>query len=132
MYMATAVPASLLGIDQLKPHQRESMDPNYDFKFTDPVTPCIIGSYSPPCPNGGSDITYIMRYLVNKYNWLEYAEDMVSVNNGVLRVQLKLNKLKEADSFEPACADTRVYIEIDTSLNRNMGFSKGNRSQLNL
>ena len=126
MYMATAVPANLLGIDDLKSHQRQSMDPNYDYKFIDPVTPCIIGSYSPPCPNGGSDITYIMRYLVNKYNWLEWADEMVSVVNGVLRVQIKLNKLVEANNFEPACSDTRVFVEIDTSLNTNMGFSKGN------
>ena len=126
MYMATAVPANLLGIDDLKSHQRQSMDPNYDYKFINPVTPCIIGSYSPPCPNGGSDITYIMRYLVNKYNWLEWADEMVSVVNGVLRVQIRLNKLVEADNFEPACSDTRVFIEIDTSLNTNMGFSKGN------
>ena len=126
MYMATAVPANLLGIGDLKSHQRQSMDPNYDYKFFNPVTPCIIGSYSPPCPNGGSDITYIMRYLVNKYNWLEWADEMVSVINGVLRIQFKLNKLVEANKFEPACSDTRVFIEIDTSLNTNMGFSKGN------
>ena len=28
---------------------------------------CLVDSYEPPCPNGGSDVTYLLRYLVKKY-----------------------------------------------------------------
>ena len=124
--MASALPAGILGIDELKPFQRINMDPNSDYQFTNPVTPCIIDRYTPPCPNGGSDITYILRYLVNKYMWLHFTHDMVIVKDGVLKVKFKMNKLIEADTFGPSCSDTRAFIEIKTSLNLNMDFSKGN------
>jgi hypothetical protein len=58
-YMASATKAGLLPINSLSNYQRKQMDPNNDWVFGDVA--CIVGAYSPPCPNGGSDITYLLR-----------------------------------------------------------------------
>ena len=124
--MSSSPPSNLLGIEDLKRHQRESMDPNFDYKFAG--SECIIESYSTPCPNGGSDITYMLRYIVNKYNWLDFTDDMVTVVEGVLKLKIKMFELVEANSFLPAkCDKTRVSIEIGTDLNANMEFARGQK-----
>jgi len=70
--MATATKQNLLPIDKLSQFQRQQMDPNYDYLFGD--VECIVNSYDNPCPNGGSDVSYILRYLVKKYHWLKITD----------------------------------------------------------
>ena len=58
----------LMPLQNLSSFQRKQMDPNADWFFGD--TECLVNNYTPPCPNGGSDVSYLLRYLVKKYNWL--------------------------------------------------------------
>eukprot|EP00492_Amphilonche_elongata_P000539 TRINITY_DN1301_c0_g1_i1.p1 TRINITY_DN1301_c0_g1~~TRINITY_DN1301_c0_g1_i1.p1 ORF type:complete len:533 (-),score=92.28 TRINITY_DN1301_c0_g1_i1:27-1604(-) len=71
-YMATAKKPGLLPINALSNYQRTQLDPVYDWLFMD--TNCIVGEYDNPCPSGGSDVTYALRYLVKKYHWVSLPE----------------------------------------------------------
>merc|ERR1719192_3090578 len=97
------------------------MDPNYDWQFGD--TDCIVGVYSPPCPNGGSDVTYILRYLVKKYHWidLEDVDGVLDFSNRVLTISIPFTRFVDKTNFEVAdSSDTNVFFEIYTSLNHNV------------
>ena len=82
LYMASVPDASLLPITSLTTFQRQQMDPNYDFKFGES---CQIESYEPPCPNGGSDITYLLRYFVGKYLFIENHKNAFQFMYGELQ-----------------------------------------------
>ena len=68
-FMSYAPIEGLLDLSSLSTFQRQQMDANYDFLFGD--TPCVVSSYDNPCPNGGSDANFILRYIVKKYNWVD-------------------------------------------------------------
>ena len=53
---------NLLPLTDLSNFQRQQMDPNHDYLFND--VSCIVPEYSTPCPNGASDVTYLLRYVV--------------------------------------------------------------------
>ena len=62
-YLSTLDIPFLIPIDQLLLHQRQSMDPNWDWKFMD--TGCINPKHETagePCPQGGGDTLYCLRY----------------------------------------------------------------------
>ena len=62
--------------------------------------PCIVSTYSNPCPSGGSDVTYLLRYLVSKYNLLKIegnVDELVTYARDVLRITVPLLKFVDKD-----------------------------------
>ena len=62
LFSATVNVPGLLPIGALTRHQREQMDPNLDYAFGD--VPCMNKNFAPPCPNGGADVQYLLRWVV--------------------------------------------------------------------
>ena len=52
---------NLLPFENLSLFQRRQMDPNHDYLFDD--ISCLVPNYETPCPNGSSDVTYLLRYI---------------------------------------------------------------------
>ena len=55
---------------------------------------CVNSAYTPPCPNGGSDILYILRYLVKKYHYVDVSAvtDLYDYSDNILTITVPLKK----------------------------------------
>ena len=90
------------------------MDPNYDWMFGD--TPCLKSGQSPPCPNGGSDIRYLLRFVVKKYNWLDMGLSAAYREEDTVHVRVKALKYVDRETIATATPDdTDVIVEFRTS-----------------
>lgn len=106
------------------------MDPTYDYLFNEP---CLISSYNNPCPNGGSDSNFLLRYLVRKYDWLDiidinqWQSNMVEFeNNDHLTIRVRIVSFKSESENVIATADrTKIYFEIQTTENLGIVWQRG-------
>ena len=69
--MSWRISEDLLPLENLELFQRKQMDLNQDYIFGD--VQCILASTDDrPCPNGGSDLIFLMRYMVQKFIIIRY------------------------------------------------------------
>jgi len=119
-YMATATKPGLFPITTLSFYQRTQLDPVYDWLFQD--VDCIVGAYDNPCPSGGSDVTYALRYLVKKYHWVSLPETYAKFDeNWNAIISSSFHAFFEKDFFTWAdTINTQIFYEIKTYVNQQM------------
>ena len=119
---------NLLHLTALSDFQQQQTDPNWDHLFENET--CMEPGYNPPCPNGGSDASYLLRYIVNKYPWLDMGTDPSNVveftGNNNLKIKVKVLNLASKYENTPASdVNTNVYFELHSTLNQNMRWTTG-------
>ena len=83
-YLSTLDIEFLMPLDDLTFHQRISMDPNWDWKFEDVA--CLNSNhFENPCPHGGSDVQYHMRYPF--YHFVKKVLIMLSLSKNVVNIR---------------------------------------------
>ena len=123
-YFLVADKPKLLDLHSLSLFQRQQMDPTQDYLLND--TSCLVDGYSPPCPNGGSDILYLLNYIVGRYVYLKDFTLTQSYFGTKLTGEVLLFKRAGKRLISPAIArDVEVFCEIKTKKNQDMSATVG-------
>ena len=90
------MPENVMDITELSEFQRKQMDLNHDYFFScaseeeSENVVCAVDSYAPPCPSGGSDILYLMRYEQKLYAYLDPMNSLAYLDENLLYVFVQI------------------------------------------